>query len=34
MAYLSGLNLKGYNDIEVGDILEVYEQVAVKKKLK
>ncbi|SHG40781.1 translation initiation factor IF-2 [Chryseobacterium sp. OV279] len=32
--YECGLNLKGYNDIEVGDILEVYEQVAVKKKLK
>lgn len=32
--YECGLNLKGYNDIETGDILEVYEQVAVKKKLK
>ncbi len=32
--YECGLNLKGYNDIEVGDILEVYEQVSVKKKLK
>lgn len=32
--YECGLNLKGYNDIEIGDILEVYEQVAVKKKLK
>jgi translation initiation factor IF-2 len=32
--YECGLNLKGYNDIEVGDILEVYEEVAVKKKLK
>lgn len=32
--YECGLNLKGYNDIETGDILEVYEEVAVKKKLK
>ena len=32
--YECGLNLKGYNDIEVGDILEVYDEVAVKKKLK
>lgn len=30
--YECGLNIKGYNDIEVGDILEVYEEVAVKKK--
>jgi len=28
------LNIKGYNDIEVGDILEVYEEISVKKKLK
>lgn len=32
--YECGLNLKGYNDIEIGDILEVYEEVSVKKKLK
>ncbi|MCY0975810.1 translation initiation factor IF-2 [Chryseobacterium wangxinyae] len=32
--YECGLNLKGYNDIEQNDILEVYEEVAVKKKLK
>ncbi|QIG90185.1 translation initiation factor IF-2 [Chryseobacterium sp. POL2] len=32
--YECGLNLKGYNDIEVGDILEVYEEISVKKKLK
>ncbi len=32
--YDCGLNLKGYNDIEEGDILEVYEEVEVKKKLK
>ncbi|MDL1913734.1 MAG: translation initiation factor IF-2 [Bergeyella sp.] len=31
--YECGLNLKGYNNIEVGDILEVYEEVSVKKKL-
>lgn len=32
--YECGLNLKGYNDIEIGDILEVYEEIVVKKKLK
>ena len=32
--YECGLNIKGYNDIEVGDILEVYEEIEVKKKLK
>ena len=32
--YECGLNVKGYNDIEVGDILEVYEEVSVKRKLK
>lgn len=32
--YECGLNIKGYNDIEVGDILEVYEEISVKKKLK
>lgn len=32
--YECGLNIKGYNDIEVGDILEVYEEVSVKKTLK
>lgn len=32
--YECGLNIKGYNDIEIGDILEVYEEVVVKKKLK
>lgn len=32
--YECGLNLKGYNDIEIGDLLEIYEEVAVKKKLK
>ncbi|WP_417427734.1 translation initiation factor IF-2 [Halpernia sp.] len=32
--YECGLNIKGYNDIEVGDILEVYEEISVKKTLK
>ena len=32
--YECGLNIKGYNDIEVGDIIEVYEEIEVKKKLK
>ena len=32
--YECGLSIKNYNDIETGDILEVYEEVAVKKKLK
>lgn len=32
--YECGLNLKGYNDIEEGDSLEVYEVIEVKKKLK
>jgi len=29
-----GLQLKGYNDIEEGDTIEAYNEVAVKKKLK
>ena len=28
-----GLNIEGYNDIKVGDIIEGYEQVAVKRTL-
>ncbi|MCB9203065.1 MAG: translation initiation factor IF-2 [Flavobacteriales bacterium] len=32
--YECGLNIKGFNDIIVGDILEAYEEVEVKKKLK
>ena len=32
--YDCGLQLKGYNDIEVGDTIEAYKEVAVKKKLK
>ncbi|MEO6728483.1 MAG: translation initiation factor IF-2 [Candidatus Dojkabacteria bacterium] len=31
--YECGLNIKGYNDIQVGDIVEAYEQVEVKRKL-
>jgi len=31
--YECGLNIKGYNNIEIGDILEVYEEFAVKRKL-
>ncbi|KAF5276738.1 hypothetical protein FQR65_LT16216 [Abscondita terminalis] len=30
--YECGLNVKGYNDIEIGDILEVYEEVAEERK--
>jgi translation initiation factor IF-2 len=32
--YECGLNIKGFNDIEVNDILEVYEEVSIKRKLK
>jgi translation initiation factor IF-2 len=32
--YECGLNLKNYNDIQIGDIIEAYETVEVKKKLK
>ncbi len=31
--YECGLNIKGYNDIQVNDIVEAYEQVEVKRKL-
>jgi len=31
--YECGLNIKDYNNIEIGDILEVYEEFAVKRKL-
>ena len=29
-----GLQIKNYNDIREGDVIEAYEEVAVKKKLK
>ena len=32
--YDCGLQIKGYNDIKEGDVIEAYEEVAVKKKLK
>lgn len=32
--YECGLNIKGFNDIQIGDQLEVYEEIEVKKKLK
>ena len=32
--YDCGVQIKGYNDIKQGDIIETYEEVAVKKKLK
>ncbi len=32
--YDCGIQIKGYNDIKVGDIIEAYHEVAVKKKLK
>ena len=32
--YDCGLQIKGYNDIKIGDQLEAYQEVAVKKKLK
>ena len=28
-----GLNIAGYNDIQVGDLIETYEEIEVKKKL-
>ncbi|MDE6217590.1 MAG: hypothetical protein K2F64_01160, partial [Muribaculaceae bacterium] len=31
--YDCGLSIQGYNDIRVGDIIEGYEEVAVKKSL-
>ena len=31
--YECGLNIKNFNDIKVGDIVEAYEQVEVKRKL-
>ena len=31
--YECGLNIEGYNDIKVGDIIEGYENVEIKRKL-
>lgn len=31
--YECGLNIEGYNDIQIGDIVEAYEQVEIKRKL-
>jgi translation initiation factor IF-2 len=31
--YECGLNIQNYNDIEVGDIVEAFEQVEIKRKL-
>ena len=28
-----GLNIEGYNDIQVGDIIEAYEEIEIKKTL-
>jgi translation initiation factor IF-2 len=33
MGYECGLNIDRFNDIQVGDIVEAYEQVEVKRKL-
>jgi translation initiation factor IF-2 len=32
--YDCGMQIKGYNDIEQNDIIEAFQEVAVKKKLK
>ncbi|OIQ41752.1 MAG: translation initiation factor IF-2 [Bacteroidetes bacterium MedPE-SWsnd-G1] len=32
--YDCGVQIKGFNDIKIGDVIEAYEEVAVKKKLK
>jgi translation initiation factor IF-2 len=32
--YDCGIQIKGYNDIKQGDVIEAYQEVAVKKKLK
>ena len=31
--YDCGMQIKGYNDIHIGDVLEAFQEVAVKKKL-
>ena len=32
--YDCGIQIKGFNDIKMGDVIEAYEEVAIKKKLK
>ncbi len=32
--YDCGMQIKNYNDIEIDDVIEAYQEVAVKKKLK
>jgi translation initiation factor IF-2 len=32
--YDCGIQIKGYNDIKQGDVIEAYHEIAVKKKLK
>ena len=32
--YDCGIQIKGFNDIKIGDVIEAYHEVAVKKKLK
>jgi len=32
--YDCGIQIKGFNDIKIGDVIEAYEEIAVKKKLK
>ena len=31
--YDCGMQVKGYNDIQIGDVLEAFQEVAIKKKL-
>ncbi|HEU0125069.1 MAG TPA: hypothetical protein VFQ56_02070, partial [Flavobacterium sp.] len=32
--YDCGIQIKGFNDIEINDVIEAYHEVAIKKKLK
>jgi translation initiation factor IF-2 len=32
--YDCGLQIKGYNDIKIGDSIEAFQEIAIKKKLK
>ena len=32
--YDCGIQVKGFNDIEINDVIEAYHEVAIKKKLK